>query len=118
MNFIRKASIDVMRYKYKEALNAIEDGLSEQLSADSELNCRELLMDFHGLLAFLRISLVKQFGSEWGEGEAGYFENDEPSCSFCSKPQHETEKLLAGHGGYICASCVRECFAFINEPTP
>jgi hypothetical protein len=105
-----------MRYKYKEALNALEDGLNEQLSTDSELNCRELLMDLLGLILFLRISLVKQFGSDWEEREAEYVEPDEPSCSFCAKARHETDKLLAGHGGYICASCVRECFAFINEP--
>ena len=115
MNFIRKASVDVLRYKYKEALDALEGGLEEHLSTDPELKCRELLMDFLGLITILRSSLAKQFGSDWEEGEGEFVEPDEPSCSFCSKAQHETDKLLAGHVGYICASCVKECFAFIDE---
>lgn len=30
-------------------------------------------------------------------------------CSFCNKPQHEVEKLIAGPNAYICNECVSLC---------
>lgn len=30
-------------------------------------------------------------------------------CSFCSKPNTEVERLIAGPGVYICAACVGLC---------
>ncbi len=34
---------------------------------------------------------------------------DRLSCSFCFKPQHDVEKLIAGPDVYICDACVTSC---------
>jgi ATP-dependent Clp protease ATP-binding subunit ClpX len=41
-------------------------------------------------------------------------------CSFCGKPQHAVEKLVAGpRGVFICDKCVALCEAVIaNKPLP
>ena len=36
-------------------------------------------------------------------------------CSFCGKPQEQTERLIAGNGSYICADCVRLCMGIIED---
>ena len=36
-------------------------------------------------------------------------------CSFCSKPQDEVKKLVAGPGVYICDECVALCIEIIEE---
>ena len=36
-------------------------------------------------------------------------------CSFCSKPQAEVRKLIAGPGVYICDQCVDLCVDIIAE---
>ena len=37
------------------------------------------------------------------------------SCSFCSRSQHEVEKLIAGDACFICGECVQFCNEIINE---
>ena len=36
-------------------------------------------------------------------------------CSFCSKRQNETKKLIAGNGVYICDECIGVCSAIVSE---
>lgn len=38
------------------------------------------------------------------------------SCSFCLKPDHEVDKLVAGPGVYICNECVELCSQVIGSP--
>jgi hypothetical protein len=38
------------------------------------------------------------------------------SCSFCLKPDHEVDKLVAGPGVYICNECVQLCSLVIGSP--
>ena len=38
------------------------------------------------------------------------------SCSFCSKPDDEVKKLVAGPGVYICNECVELCGQIIGSP--
>jgi hypothetical protein len=38
------------------------------------------------------------------------------SCSFCLKPDHEVDKLVAGPGVYICNECVALCSQVIGSP--
>ncbi|MCL4811961.1 MAG: ATP-dependent Clp protease ATP-binding subunit ClpX [Vicinamibacteraceae bacterium] len=37
-------------------------------------------------------------------------------CSFCSKSQHEVEKLIAGPGVFICDRCVTACQGLLSVP--
>jgi ATP-dependent Clp protease ATP-binding subunit ClpX len=30
-------------------------------------------------------------------------------CSFCGRPEHEVQKMIAGPGVYICDECVQKC---------
>jgi hypothetical protein len=40
-------------------------------------------------------------------------------CSFCSKSQHEVEKLIAGPAGiFICGECVGLCNEYVAGRTP
>ena len=41
--------------------------------------------------------------------------NDTLSCSFCGKPQHEANKLIAGPAVFICDECVALCNDIIKE---
>ena len=36
-------------------------------------------------------------------------------CSFCSKEQAKTAKLIAGPGVYICDGCIALCFTILHE---
>ena len=36
-------------------------------------------------------------------------------CSFCGKNQEEINKLIAGHGVYICDECIDLCNQIIAE---
>jgi len=36
-------------------------------------------------------------------------------CSFCGKPQSETDRLIAGSGSYICDECVKLCMGIVDE---
>ena len=36
-------------------------------------------------------------------------------CSFCFKPNTEVDKLVAGHGVFICDGCVRLCEQVIAQ---
>ncbi len=36
-------------------------------------------------------------------------------CSFCSKPQEQAGRLIAGPGVYICDDCVRLCMSILDE---
>jgi ATP-dependent Clp protease ATP-binding subunit ClpX len=38
---------------------------------------------------------------------------DIPKCSFCGKPQHEVERLIAGPGVHICNQCISLCNSLI-----
>ena len=38
------------------------------------------------------------------------------TCSFCLKPDHEVQKLVAGPGVYICDECVDLCSQIISDP--
>ena len=35
-------------------------------------------------------------------------------CSFCGKPQEAVDRLIAGHGVYICNECVELCMSIIE----
>ena len=35
-------------------------------------------------------------------------------CSFCGKPQEAVERLIAGHGVYICNECVELCMTILE----
>ena len=35
-------------------------------------------------------------------------------CSFCGKPQEAVDRLIAGHGVYICNECVELCMTIIE----
>jgi len=37
------------------------------------------------------------------------------SCSFCNKPQHEVDKIIAGPNVYICSECIKLCLDIIQE---
>jgi hypothetical protein len=39
----------------------------------------------------------------------------EISCSFCAKPAHEVDKIIAGPGIYICNECVQACNAILDS---
>jgi hypothetical protein len=45
-----------------------------------------------------------------GEGE-GIFAR----CSFCTRPNTEVERLIAGPGVYICEGCVALCGTILDE---
>ncbi len=45
----------------------------------------------------------------------GNFNQSEPRCSFCGKPQSEVRRLIAGPGVYICDSCVALCNDILAE---
>ena len=36
-------------------------------------------------------------------------------CSFCGKPQSQTNKMIAGNGSYICDECVRLCMSIVDD---
>jgi hypothetical protein len=42
-------------------------------------------------------------------------ESEPTRCSFCSKPQHEVKKVVAGPGVYICDECVSLAQSIIAE---
>jgi ATP-dependent Clp protease ATP-binding subunit ClpX len=42
-------------------------------------------------------------------------ENRDLACSFCSKPQREVRKLIAGPSVYICDECVELCNGIITD---
>lgn len=49
--------------------------------------------------------------------------NENTRCSFCGKPQHEVERLIAGPNVHICNQCVELCNSLLvqkkdNEPAP
>lgn len=35
-------------------------------------------------------------------------------CSFCGRPQEAVERLIAGHGAYICNECVELCMSILE----
>ena len=35
-------------------------------------------------------------------------------CSFCGKPENAVNRLIAGHGVYICDECVELCMTFLE----
>ncbi|MDR0528829.1 MAG: ATP-dependent Clp protease ATP-binding subunit ClpX [Zoogloeaceae bacterium] len=39
-------------------------------------------------------------------------------CSFCSKSQHETKKLIAGPSVFICDECINLCNDIMRDETP
>src|SRR5262245_20550525 len=41
--------------------------------------------------------------------------DDALCCSFCSKPQHEVRKLIAGPSVYICNECIDICNEIIAD---
>jgi ATP-dependent protease Clp ATPase subunit len=43
---------------------------------------------------------------------------DEPSCSFCIKPQNQVLQLIAGAGVFICDECVQTCVRIIITSHP
>jgi ATP-dependent protease Clp ATPase subunit len=36
-------------------------------------------------------------------------------CSFCGKPHTEVDRLIAGHGVYICNFCVEICRKILDK---
>ena len=42
-------------------------------------------------------------------------QNEEIRCSFCGKTRDEVNKLIAGHGVYICDECVKICDEILAE---
>ena len=39
-------------------------------------------------------------------------------CTFCQKPTHEVDKIVAGPGVYICNECVSLCVEIIDSAPP
>jgi hypothetical protein len=39
-------------------------------------------------------------------------------CSFCLKPEHEVDKIIAGPGSFICDECVRLCVGILAAAPP
>jgi len=37
------------------------------------------------------------------------------SCSFCGKPEHKAEKLIAGDGAFICEDCIEICNHILSQ---
>lgn len=40
------------------------------------------------------------------------------TCSFCGRPEHTVEKLIAGPNVYICDKCVRLCTGILEKKAP
>ena len=38
-------------------------------------------------------------------------------CSFCGRPQEAVDRLIAGHGAYICNECVELCMSILEPET-
>lgn len=36
-------------------------------------------------------------------------------CSFCGKTQQQVERIIAGHGSYICNECIYLCMSIIDD---
>ncbi|MBR5519079.1 MAG: AAA family ATPase, partial [Clostridia bacterium] len=36
-------------------------------------------------------------------------------CSFCGRPQTESNRIISGDGAYICDECVRLCYEMIAD---
>ena len=42
--------------------------------------------------------------------------NEQPiRCSFCGKREGQTQRLIAGHGVYICGDCVQACSELLRD---
>ena len=41
--------------------------------------------------------------------------NNENHCSFCGRPESQTQMLLAGVDGYICDACIQQASQIVNE---
>jgi len=42
------------------------------------------------------------------------YENKTIRCSFCGKTQDQVERIIAGHGSFICDECIRLCMSIID----
>lgn len=40
---------------------------------------------------------------------------DAMDCSFCENSRHDVKLMIAGHSGFICNDCVRECVTVVAE---
>ena len=36
-------------------------------------------------------------------------------CNFCGRPENQVNLLITGQNGYICDSCVRQCFEILKS---
>ena len=39
-------------------------------------------------------------------------------CSFCSKSQHEVDKLVAGSSIFVCNECTDLCYGVVHRDEP
>jgi ClpX C4-type zinc finger len=50
---------------------------------------------------------IRDGGQSQGQGHSrGRTHQQQPSCTFCGKPQNKVRKLIAGPGVFICGGCV------------